>query len=154
MSREPRNEVKREERSERLPLGIKRSKLAVHDQDPAFVYRWINDEAGRLHDAEKGGYEFATDAKVGQGDVANRNASVGDRVSRIVGKNASGQPITAYLMRIKKEWYDADQKAKQKTLDVQDTALKRGQAKPVEHAYIPAQGISMNEKEGAEASRA
>lgn len=154
MSREPRNEVTRQERAERLPLGIKRSKLAVHDKDPGYEYRWVNDEAGRLHDAETGGYEFVTDAKVGQGDLGNRNASIGGRVSRIVGKGEGGHPITAYLMRIKKEWYLADQKAKQRPLDEVDAALKRGQAKPVDNAYIPAQGISIKDDEGAEAARA
>lgn len=151
MSREPRNEVQRAERAERLPLGIKRSKLAVNDKDPGYEYRWINDTAGRCSDAEKGGYEFVTDASVGQGDIGNRNSSIGNRVSRIVGKNEAGHPVTAFLMRIKKEWYQADQKAKQKGLDATDAALKRGQAKPVDKAYIPAQGITISDKEGAEA---
>jgi hypothetical protein len=153
--RESRNEAKREERAERVPLGIKRKKLDVANRDPGFVYRWINDIGGRLIDAERGGYEFVTsDAKAGQADVANRNSSVGDRMSKIVGKNDSGHPITAFLMRIRKEWYDADQNAKKARLAATDAALKRGQAKPVDNSYIPAQGINFDEKEGEHAGKA
>lgn len=151
----PRNEVKRDERAERVPLGMKRKKLDVRDRDPAYVYRWVNDVGGRITDAERGGYEFVTsDVKAGQSDVANQNSSVGDRQSKIVGKNESGRPVTAYLMRIRKEWYDGDQKAKQKGLDSIDAALKRGKASgaPVEESYIPDQGISISVEKGEAAA--
>lgn len=137
-----------EQRAERVPLGIKRSKLAVKDQDPAYMYRWVNDVGGRILDAQNGGYEFVTDAKVGEGDVANRNASAGNRISRVVGKTDRGNAITAYLMRIRKEWYDEDQKAKKRQLDEVDAALKAGQSKPVEKSYVPSQGINITGRAG------
>jgi hypothetical protein len=49
-------------------------------------------------------------------------------------------------MRIQKSLYDSDQKAKQRELDELDKAIKRGQTRPVEHGYVPAQGISVTNK--------
>lgn len=155
MSRESRNAVKSEERAERVPLGVKRKKLDVRERDPGFVYRWVNDVGGRIADAERGGYEFvAADVKAGESDVANQNSSTGDRQSKIVGKNESGKPITAFLMRIRKEWYESDQKTKQKGLDAVDAALKRGKTSgaAVDNSYIPAQGISISVEKGEEAA--
>ena len=137
-----------EQRAERVPLGIKRSKLEVKDQDPAYMYRWINDVGGRVLDAQNGGYEFVTDAKVGEGDIANRNASAGNRVSRVVGTTDRGNAITAYLMRIRKEFYQDDQAAKKRQLDELDKALKAGQSKPVENSYVPTQGINISGRAG------
>lgn len=145
MSREEAN------RSERVPFGIKRSKMAVKDQDPNYVYRWVNDTSGRIDDAQRGGYEFVRSAKVGEKDASNRNQDLGTRVSRIVGRSDTGTPVTAYLMRIKKEWYQADQKAKQKELDEFDATIKRGPAAaaPVDQHYVPDQGITVSEKREA-----
>lgn len=137
-----------EQRAERVPLGIKRSKLAVKDQDPAYQYRWVNDVGGRVLDAQNGGYELVTDATVGEGDIANRNASAGNRVSRVVGTTDRGNAITAYLMRIRKEWYNQDQDAKKRQLDEIDAALKAGQSKPVEKSYVPSQGINITGRAG------
>lgn len=150
MSREQRDVTRADAgRKERLPLGIKRSKMAVKDKQDGYVYRWINDTVGRIQDAQNGGYEFVANAVVGEGDITNRNQSVGsDRVSRIVGKDDNGNPTTAYLMRIKQEWYKEDQGNKQKVLDDLDAALKRGQAKPVDNGYIPAQGINIGARAG------
>lgn len=138
-----RNEAKR---SERVPFGIKRSKMAVKDADPNYVYRWVNDTPGRLEDAQRGGYAFVTEAQAGEKDVANRNQDLGSRISRIVGHDAQGKPQAAYLMRIQKSLYAADQKAKQRELDELDKAIKRGQTRPVEQGYVPAQGISVTDK--------
>lgn len=140
MSREEAN------RSERVPFGIKRSKMAVKDTDPNYVYRWINDTPGRLEDAQRGGYAFVTEAKAGEKDVSNRNQDLGSRVSRVVGRDANGKPETAYLMRIQKAMYKADQEVKQRELDDLDKAIKRGQTRPVEQGYVPTQGISVTTK--------
>lgn len=140
MSREEAN------RKERVPFGIKRGKMQVKDADPNYVYRWVNDTPGRLDDAQRGGYAFVGNASVGEKDVSNRNNDLGSRVSKVVGRDAFGKPEVAYLMRIQKSLYEADQKIKQKGLDELDRSIKRGQTRPVEHGYVPTQGISVTEK--------
>ena len=144
MTNQAKQETARQERTERVPLGIKRSKLAVENKDPNSVYRWMNDVGARISDAERGGWVFVDAAKVGNVDISNREQSLGSRVSRIVGQDAQHKPITAYLMRIKKEYYDADQKFKQDELDKVDIALRRGELKPSEGQYVPSQGIHID----------
>jgi len=144
MTNQAKQETARQERTERVPLGIKRSKLAVENKDPNSVYRWMNDVGARISDAERGGWVFVDAEKVGNVDISNREQSLGSRVSRIVGQDAQHKPITAYLMRIKKEYYDADQKYKQDELDKVDIALRRGELKPSEGQYVPSQGIHID----------
>jgi len=144
MTTQARQETTKSERTERVPLGIKRSKLAVENKDPNMVYRWMNDSGARISDAERGGWVFVEAAKVGNVDMSNREQSLGARVSRIVGQDAQHKPITAYLMCIKKEFYEADQKYKQDQLDNVDAALRRGELKPSAGQYVPTQGIHID----------
>src|SRR4051812_38459283 len=91
-------------RSTRVPLGVSRTKLAVPARE-GYVRRWVNDSEGRLQMAQQGGYQFAEDQslQIGSLDVDNVNRDLGARVSRVVDKS-TGQK--AYLMEIKKEFYD------------------------------------------------
>lgn len=131
MSRTPR-ELSREEddRTTRIPLGVNRAKLTINNRDPDYVYRWINEEThsdpDRLNSALAAGYEFVHRDGVRVGEGLDGNADLGSRVSRIVGKKSDGTKLSAYAMRIKKEWHLSDQRAKEqerkRTMDV----IKRG----------------------------
>jgi len=115
-------------RERRVPLGAPRLKLAVPDRN-GYKRRWVNDDGGRLQEAQDGGYQFVTDSTLHVGhDVENGNSDMGSRVSRIVGKTDGGEPLRAFLMEIKQEWYDEDQAEKQKKVDEIDEAIKHGDA--------------------------
>lgn len=152
MSRLPRSES-RESRDEqetprrrRVPLGVPRQKLNA-PQRPGYVRRWVNDDPGRLDAAQEGGYEYVTGESRSEGGATD---GMGAKISRVVGTRDGGAPITAYLMEIKKEWYDEDQEAKQGKIDDSEAALRRGQdqhGKPgVDGRYVPQGGISINTK--------
>lgn len=139
-------------RRERIPFGVPQSRLTVANTDPSFVYRWVNDDGkGRIDRAVAGGYEFVqseADQKVGSGS-ADGNSDVGSKVSRIVGTSESGGGMRAYLMRIKKEWYDEDQRRKQKEgPDMIEAAIRRGTLNQSgdDNRYIPSEGIAVNSK--------
>jgi hypothetical protein len=138
-------------RKERVPFGVPASRLTVANQDPNFVYRWINDDGrGRLDRAISGGYEFVESEaaqKIGAGS-ADGNSDVGSRVSRIVGTQEGGAGMRGYLMRIRREWYVEDQKAKQAQVDEIDKAIKRGDAHKSgdDNRYVPSAGISTSDK--------
>lgn len=135
MSRE-RNDARAEmtekrEANKRVPLGTPNMKLTVRDyggQLEGFVPRWINDKGGRVHQALNGGYEpVFKDDRVIAGESGNdRNSDMGSWVSQIVGTKEDGSPLRAYLMKIKREWYEDDQKAKQKQVDAVDEAIRGG----------------------------
>lgn len=109
----------------RTPLSGIRRKLSYDNQDKDYVYRWVNDNDRRLQNAQEGGYEFVEkadrDDHAGDDDVTNENAGVGSAISKIVNRDGT----KAYLMRIKKEWYEEDQREKQKIPDQIEAQIMR-----------------------------
>lgn len=106
-------------RPNRTPLG-QRSRLTVKGKEAGFHYRIVNDEEGRIQDFMDAGYEI----------VADNNVSVGDK--RIANPTQEGSPIKvhvgggkqAYLMRIKDEYYNEDQAAKQTSVNELEESMK------------------------------
>lgn len=115
------------DRPERIPLVGHRDKLTVRGKDPAFVYRFVKDVPGIVQDNsgsiqltpgqrimrfQQAGWEFvqAEDVEVGANNVY-KTENVGSIVRVPAGTNEF-----LYLMRIKREWYEEDQKAKDKLL--------------------------------------
>lgn len=138
-SREP------EGRAARVPVGVQRLKMSAPERK-GYVRRWVNDEMdGRCKRFEEGGYQFVEDAKlqIGELNVGNENRNLGSRVSRVVGTHPNGEPKLAYLMEIKKEFYDEDQRAKEKINREIDDAIKSGTLNnnvAVQDRYTPSDG--------------
>jgi len=137
---------KKQRRKERIPFGGPRLKLSAPKKEGK-VRRWVNDIGGRCQLAEDGGYEFVTDdgLKIGDTDVGNGNQSLDSRVSRIVGTQSDGSPLTAFLMEIDEEFYEEDQREKQKQLDLLDAQIQRGNIEGQvgrDGRYIPKEGIT------------
>ena len=140
-------ESRRVDRKARVPLGVPRRKLSS-DLRPGYVRRWINDAVGRLEEAQAGGYQFVQSAIVGDvpGDVTEQ-AGIGLQVSRIVGKDETGGPITAFLMEIPQEFYDEDQAEKNDVICKMENSLRRGAdnhgAPGKDGRYVPKDGIKI-----------
>jgi hypothetical protein len=103
----------------RVPVSG-RNILTVKGKEPGYEYRIVNDDADRIARFQEGGYEL----------VSNESVKVGDnRVSLptaegSVKQMSVGQGRKAYLMRIKKEYFDEDQKDKQKRVDELEATTK------------------------------
>lgn len=103
-----------EKRPQRIPVGM-RPKLAVVGKDPGFVYRWVNDTPGRIDMFKQGGWELCSNQEVDVGNQRAEQASeIGSLASNIVD---GGTGMRAYVMKIRKEWYDEDQKANEAHID-------------------------------------
>jgi hypothetical protein len=65
-----------------------------------------------------------------------------------VGTNDDGTSINGILMKIPKEFYEADQKLKQQEIDKVDREIHRGkfQEKTEDKRYIPTSGIQIETK--------
>lgn len=117
------NETKTPVRTRRTRAYGPRDILAVANQDPNYVYRWVSDDPsrpGRVERLKEIGYEVVTgDVEVGDKAV-DRNTKVGSAVTRV-----GGGGVTLVLMRIPKEWFDEDQAAKQEKVDAQERAMKQ-----------------------------
>lgn len=107
-----------EGRRRRVPLGVAMPKLAARVPE-GMVGRWFNDVPGRIQRALDAGYEFISND--GETQKGRKGAS-----SMIVGTNAAGGPLYAYLMAIPKEFYEEDQKIKQEAVDEIDAAIRHG----------------------------
>jgi hypothetical protein len=94
-------------RVQRTPIGT-RNILTVKGKDPNYVYRYVNDVDDRVSQFQAAGYELVEDNEVQVGDKRiNSATSLGSK------KHVSvGQGTKAYVMRIKREWYEEDQAAK------------------------------------------
>jgi hypothetical protein len=120
-------------------LGVDCRKLI----EAGFHPYWRNDMDGRVQEALANGYEF-----VHPDEIEEVNLRVGaqpmsaDKVSRIVGYTDKGDPITAYLMKIKKEWFEENQAFYQKRNDAIDRAVRTGNISSVEQGYSPKEGIT------------
>lgn len=145
---------KKEERKKRVPLGMTRLKLQFPNRR-GFVRRIINEIPGRLEAALEGGWQYVTtgtlDIESTDGkeplEAVNVREGVDSRVSRVVGRNVDGSALRGYLMEIPEETYNADQEAKQSTVDFMESGIKQGidqHGRPGEDGrYIPKTGISI-----------
>lgn len=137
----------KEGRQRRVPLGAPELKLSVPqaEDDKDHVYRFINDTTGRLQRAVAGGWEYVEDSMfVGSGSESG-DSDADSRISRVVGKQANGEPLIAYLMKIKREWYEEDQDKKQSAIDEVENTIKHGHfnEKAEDARYIPKEGIKL-----------
>lgn len=115
--------TRRTNRIERVPLAEQREKMSVEGRDPNYVYRWVNDvdRGQRVARFKRAGYEVVQDeVKVGDPIVdtgLDKTSSVNERVVNRQGERA-------VLMRQRKDWYEADQKAKQDALKASEQAMQ------------------------------
>ena len=129
----------------RRPLGTPKTKLFIPNM-AGYIGRVINDIPGRIEAALEGGYEFVQieDAPGWGNAITDGNTDLGTKVSRIVGTHQDGTPMRGYLMRIREEWYKADQAEKQTRIDEVDIAIKQGthDSKPSDKRYVKSISVS------------
>lgn len=95
-------------RTRRSPLSRKNI-LTVSGKEDGYEYRIVNDTEDRVSQFIDAGYEVVTQDKVEVGDKrVGKSTPEGTVKQMSVGGGRKG-----IVMRIPKEWYDEDQKAKQ-----------------------------------------
>lgn len=103
----------------RIPIGAQRDITAVYDTPEGYCDRWVNDNPGRVEQFKRAGYELVETAQVGNEGVDGTHSEEGV-VSRDMGKG-----VTAYLMRQRKEYFEADQAEKQIHIDRTEESIRR-----------------------------
>lgn len=115
-------------RERRSAFNGTRGKLSVNQQIPGYHMHIFNDTVdGRIQQALETGYEFVSPEEVGgvTTNVTDRNTDIGDKVRFLVG-SSEGKPLYAYLMKIKQEWWEEDQRELQVRNDRTDAAIRGG----------------------------
>jgi len=143
--------MKKESREESLtksrrrrggPIGESNRKLVLpagFEEDPAFDYRWANEDGTRLHNLTVADdWDF----------VETEQGNTGSKVSHVAGVTKEGTPLKAYLLRKKKEYTKEDRAAKHRAIDEREGKISR----PLEggelsgSGYVPSGGISLETK--------
>ena len=112
-------------RPTRIPLAG-RNRLAVKDKDEGYVYRYVNanleNDPDRIERMQEAGYEIVPRKQAGSlGDHRIDNATpIGS-----AGSISVGQGTRAVLMRVRKEWFEADQAEKQKEVDAVEQTMRK-----------------------------
>jgi hypothetical protein len=120
-------------------LGVDCSKLIASGYHP----HWRNDMDGRVQEALANGYEFVHPDEVEEVHLRiSAQEMTADKVSRVVGHTDRGDPIHAFLMKIRKEWHAENMAFYQKRNDAIDRAIRSGNVTSVENGYSPREGIS------------
>lgn len=119
-------------RNKRTPFGYKVSKLDVAVEIPGYKLRWINDENGRIHEAQEGGYQFVEPSEVGSANTEDT------KEKRLVGKQQDGKPLFAYLMKLPLEFYEEDQELRRSEQKQIDDAIRGGSigVTPGDNRYV------------------
>lgn len=105
-------------RRRRASVGGHAMKLAAPAK-PGFQRRWFNDAGNRLAEAEELGYEHVSETGL-------KTSSPGSRASRLVGTQASGEPLHAFLMETPNELYAEGLAEKEASARQIDDAIKAG----------------------------
>ena len=119
-------------------------KLSVTTEIPGYQLRWLNDQDGRIEAAVgRAWWDFVTQDEIALQDsnkVLERNSDVGSRVRAIVGTLDNGEPLYAYLLKIKKEWFEEDTQATAKHIrDSEREMIRNGglNTDRIAEKYIP-----------------
>ena len=122
------------ERPRRSRVAGGRDKLTVSGQDPAFQYRWVKDVGnsvekpdGSLHlkpgqrilSFQESGWSFVKSGEVG--DIGESHVYSTKNQGDII-RLAAGMDEYLFLMKIKKEWYEEDQAAKEEEIKEMEQA--------------------------------
>ena len=107
-------------RTTRVPIGT-RQVLDVKGKDPNYNYRIVNDSGDRIEMFRQAGYELVNADDVSVGDSKVEKPTAEGSIAQV----SVGGGQKAYIVRIKKEWYEEDQKAKQHKVDQLESAIKQ-----------------------------
>ncbi len=141
-----RSTTQRETRAKRKTFNGTEGKLRVNHEIEGYHLHIFNDTPGRIDQALDVGYEFVSPNEVGGVGVntVSRNTDIGDKIRFLVGTDGNN-PQYAYLMKIRKEFYDEDQQAIQERVDATDAAIRQGKLTKEGHTtegfYVPREGI-------------
>lgn len=124
--------VQSEKRVVRKSLFQRGPQSIAGEKDPNYVYRFVNDTGSRIANFQAAGYEIVKDDELTVGD-----SRVFDPSDLGSGKKVTSNDGTvSYLMRIKKEYYEEDQAAKQNYINETERAMKQQATQSADYGTI------------------
>jgi hypothetical protein len=129
MSRADEIRAERKERGSDVLNGT-RMRLSVNNnlKDPAWEYRWVNQEGDRVFRLQEIGYEVVSDRN---GEM--KKGGMGSDVSVYAGTMKDGSALKQVLMRIPREIYHEDQASKKRAIDETEAGIASGKVAGASH---------------------
>ncbi len=109
-----------ERRVRRTSIG-QRNVLTVAGKEPGYEYRFVNDSGDRVQEFLDNGWELVKQDSVRIGDKRVTAPANGESVA----KASVGAGQTAFLLRLRKEWFEEDQRAKQAQVAASEEAMRK-----------------------------
>lgn len=109
-----------ERRVRRNPIG-QRNVLSVLGKEAGYEYRFVNDTGDRVESFKENGWEV----------VQNKDVRIGDKrieqtkADGSIAQASVGGGMKAVLMRIREDWYQEDQAAKQAHVNASEEAMRQ-----------------------------
>ena len=106
--------VKERDRRRDVNHSEQRQRTALPDavrNHPEYNFRWVNDKGLKISEALANDYDFASS----DGEEVPARSSRRHKIH--VGTVESGEPLQAYLMRKRKDWYEKDRAEGQAVID-------------------------------------
>jgi len=119
-------------RPERKSLFQRGPQAIAGDKDPDYVYRFVNDTGSRVANFQSAGYEIVRDENLVVGDNRVFDPSASEPGKKVI----SNDGTVSYLMRIKKEWHEEDQAAKQAYIDETEGAIKQTASQGADYGSV------------------
>jgi len=119
-------------RPERKSLFQRGPQAIAGDKDPNYVYRFVNDTGSRVANFQSAGYEIVRDENLVVGDNRVFDPSASETGKKVI----SNDGTVSYLMRIKKEWHEEDQAAKQAYIDETEGAIKQTASQGADYGSV------------------
>jgi len=121
VGRPAKKESRATNRPKRSSFNSLRDVLATKGLPEGKVGRWVNDTDDRIYRFAEAGWEFVTDKNIVVGEpTVEANTEVGAVVCRKVGGG-----VTAYLMVLDKDEYDAREQERQDAITEQESTMFR-----------------------------
>jgi hypothetical protein len=118
----------------RVPLDGRRARMLLDEAslDPAYRYKWVNDEKGRIHSYTEAGYEHVRNEE----GVAVGHANIDSGVNpESVVSIDGGRGVTVYLMKQPMEYFLEDKQLRQDNSEDGASQLRRSLNSNVEGEY-------------------
>ena len=116
-------------------------RLTVNKTIPGHHLHVFTDTGMRIQEALEAGWEFVSPEEVGGvgTNVVDKNTDLGNRVRYLVNpRTGDGSEKFGYLMKLRDEWWEEDNRAKNVQPDRIDNAIRKGKVAGENPAfYIP-----------------
>ena len=146
-----RQEASKPRDAKRIPMSVPTRKLEV-GEIPGFHLHWFLGKY--VNRALQGGYEFVSTEEVATNQIAlgasgsiSGSADLGSKVSVISGEGEHGKTEVLYLMKIRQEWWEEDQKTlgarnKQIELAIKGGQIGAGQGDDARNRYLKSSDLT------------